>query len=144
MQEGAVARKLYFYFSTGAVELESLLDDVEPDLCGRGPKVDVQATSHVSVSLEKLCLLDDDIKAFETSLDNFEDPASSIAKCQLRSILRLGYLSLPRFRSLATLDEGFVFPSVLSSINQAYEEGRKETLGTHRLWKVLQGSVPRK
>src|SRR5262249_4904921 len=133
LQEGAVARRLYFHFRKGATQLESLLDDSKSS---EGCELTQKEEGHVPptfIDLKILGYLNNDIKDFESRLGGTVDSASKCVKDQLRSILRLGYLSLPRFRFFATAKEKELFPIVLPHVRETYQDPRKERPMTLRV-----------
>jgi hypothetical protein len=138
LQEGAVAKELYFRFQRSVTQLEPLLEDCKTSKGLQRLIVDnVQDLEQLSPRFDDLDLLgflDDDMKSFESSLCNNSVSASNSEKHQLRSILRIGYLSLPRFRYFATAEEIGMFPTVLSAVRQTYKDRPLRKSGSRDIW----------
>lgn len=112
VQEGAVARQLFFQCREGPVDLDKL------------QKEDVNMSYNIHDVLGVLSLLSDDLNgsnlrkwkgSLKGGLSSYAD-----TKYQLRSLLRTGYLSLPRFRSLVSPEERASSPAVLQSLMSIY------------------------
>ena len=141
LQEAALAKRLYFSFHQTIV----LLDDLNVSQEAAGPFTAVERvfktgnTEEVQEKLDCLDNLDEDIRSLfaasvrvsdmsATDTINKDKPegaqeAISIEaeKFHLRSILRLGYFSLPRFYIIRDIDENLKSQAVMDQILTLYK-----------------------
>lgn len=141
LQEAALAKRLYFSFYRATV----LLDDVNESEW-KSKHRDAAEREHRTGKPDELreklrCLdhFDEDIKSlfaatkkdsrtWSRDLDKEDKPVSASAaypsearKSHLKSILRLGYLSLPIFSLIRDIDEDFQSQAVIERILALYE-----------------------
>lgn len=141
LQEAALAKRLCFSFHKTVV----LLDDLNISQEAAEPVTAVERvlrtgnTKEVREKLDCLDLLDEDIKSlFAASINvshtsakdmiNKDKPefapeanSNETKKFHLRSILRLGYFSLPRFYLIRDVDENFDSQAVMEQILTLYK-----------------------
>lgn len=142
LQEGAVARRLFFQFADGAAELEELLRDagvaVEADDDDQNPRRPTSAPAEESTTsrprrfspiLRQILFFGDDLKSPDTPSPF---PLSSTgggggvvmsrhrAKTALRRQLRLCLLALPRFRGFASEEEKLLGSALRRRLGEMY------------------------
>ena len=119
LQEGAIARKLYFRFANRTIDLDAILNEFEEQaglsILGQELDLDTDRTRDERVLLTQLQAFDADLKAIK----DVDFASKQAVKADLRAVLRLGYLCLRRYRFFRE-GERVRLLYVLQALDQVY------------------------
>ena len=121
LQEGSLAKKLLFRFANRMVDVDELLQRFDPEapLSVLAHGIDSCQPAQDPKIMSRLLAFNRDIKSFK----NLSSIAGPDTKINLRALLRLGYLAVPRFRYLQLNTEQVQGSRILYALESCYWEG---------------------